>query len=317
MENGQIKNEDNAQSLLTQIVTEYYKDKKRSRFVRRIKRIILFLAIVAVIFMYGYQYMDEASSKFKPHVGLIDIKGEIIGSQISSSDVFMKSLSSAYDSKGLKALIFRIDSPGGSPVQADYMFNAVRYFKQKYPDIKTYAVCVDTCASAAYYVASAADEIYASPASVVGSIGVIYNGFGFVDTMNKLGISRRLMTSGDNKGFMDQFSPVNPAHEKDLKVMLDLIHDQFIKQVQLGRGSRLKTTPEIFSGLIWTGVQAKELGLIDGFASSGQLMRDTIKIESVVDYTEKHSMLEQFADKLGASILSNLPEALGMRSGLQ
>ena len=202
-------------------------------------------------------------------------------------------------------------------MQADYMFNSVRHFKKKYPDVKTYAVCVDSCTSAAYYIAAAADEIYANPSSLVGSIGVLYNGFGFVGAMEKLGISRRLKTSGSSKGFMDPFSPENLEQEKDLMVMLDLIHDRFIKQVKKGRGKRLKTNEELFSGLVWTGVQAKELGLIDGFASSGQLMRKVIKLDSVVDYTEKQSVLDRFASRVGSSMVAEIPEALGMRSGLK
>jgi protease IV len=312
-----LNDETNSQVLLTEIVHEYYKDQKRRRRWRLIRRTGIFILAVTLLGIFTYGRMEDTANKIKPHVGLIDINGEISGGQVGSSDVLMKSLTNAYTSKGLKALIFRIDSPGGSPVQADYMYNAVRHFRQKYPEVKTYAVCVDTCASAAYYVASAADEIYANQSSLVGSIGVVYNGFGFVDAMEKVGVSRRLKTSGRNKGFMDQFSPVNLEQEKDLMVMLDLIHDQFIKQVKVGRGDRLKTNNEVFSGLIWTGIQAKELGLIDGFASSGQLIRDTIKIESVVDYTEKHSVLDQFADKLGSSMVNQLPQAFGMKQGFK
>ena len=152
---------------------------------------------------------------------------------------------------------------------------------------------------------------------ISSSIGVVYNGFGFVGTMEKLGVSRRLKTSGNNKGFMDQFSPENPEQEKNLLVMLDLIHDRFIKQVKKGRGNRLKPNDKLFSGLIWTGSQAKELGLIDGFASSGQLMRDIIKVDTVVDYTEKHSFIERFAGRLGSSMVSQIPEALGIKQGFR
>ncbi len=310
--------ENNSQALLTKIVSEYFKEQKRKRRSRWFKRIVFFLIIAFLIGIASLDRMEDAANKIKPHVGLIDIKGEIMDTpQMSSSDIFMKSLTSAYENKGLKALILRIDSPGGSPVQADYMYNAVRYFKKKYPEVKTYAVCVDSCTSAAYYVASAADEVYANQASIVGSIGVVYNGFGFVGAMEKFGISRRLKTSGNNKGFMDPFSPENLEQEKDLMVMLDLIHDRFIKQVKKGRGNRLKSNDELFSGLVWTGTQAKELGLIDGFASSGQLMRDIIKVETAVDYTEKHSFIERFAGRLGSSMISQIPETLGMRQAFK
>lgn len=307
----------NSQTLLNQIVCEYFTDQKRKRRWKWVRRIVIFALILAVIGLYVYERYEDIAARAKPHVGLIDIKGEIADGQAGSADILMKGLTSAYENKGLKAVILRIDSPGGSPVQADYMYNSIRYFHQKHPDVKTYAVCVDTCASAAYYVASAADEIYASPSSLVGSIGVVFNGFGFVDAMQKLGVSRRLEIAGRNKGFMDQFSPINPEQEKNLLVMLDLIHQQFINQVKAGRGDRLKVDDDTFSGLIWTGVQAKERGLIDGFASSGQLMRDVIKIDQVVDYTEKHSVLEQVADKFGAAVVNQLPLALGMKQGLR
>ncbi len=313
-----INSENNSQALLTSIVAEYFKEQKRKRRWRWVKRIIILLIFVGLIGIASLDHMEDSANKNKPHVGLVDIKGEIMDNQqISSSDIFMKSLTTAYESKGLQALILRINSPGGSPVQADYMYTAVRYFKKKHPAVKVYAVCVDTCTSAAYYIASAADEIYANPASIVGSIGVVYNGFGFVAAMEKLGISRRLRTSGNNKGFMDQFSPENPEQAKDLGVMLDLIHKQFIKQVKKGRGDRLKADDKLFSGLIWTGTQAKELGLIDGFASSGQLMRNVIKVDTAVDYTEKHSFFERVAGRLGSSMVSQIPEALGMRQGFK
>ena len=310
--------ENNSQALLTNIISEYFKEQKSKRRWRLVRRIFFGIIAVVVIAIAYLGNMEDSANKNKPHVGIIDIKGEIMDNQqISSSDIFMKSLTSAYDSKGLQALILRINSPGGSPVQADYMYMAMRYFKKKYPDVKTYAVCVDSCTSAAYYIASAADEIYANPASIVGSIGVVYNGFGFVGTMEKLGITRRLRTAGSDKGFMDQFSPENPQQEQDLTVMLDLIHQQFIKQVKKGRGDRLKANDKLFSGIIWTGTQAKELGLIDGFASSGQLMRDVIKVDTAVDYTEKHSFLERVAGHLGSSMISQIPEALGMRQGFK
>lgn len=316
--NQQTLNEsNNSQDLLNQIIFEYFKEQSRKRRWRIIRRILIVCGLITLVGVVNYNRVGETAARLKPHVGLIDVKGEIISSQVSSADIFMKSLTNAYESKGLKALILRIDSPGGSPVQADYMYNTVRYFKLKHADVKIYAVCVDTCASAAYYVASAADEIYANPSSMVGSIGVLYNGFGFVDVMSKVGVSRRLKTSGSNKGFMDPFSPENPNQEKDLMMMLDIVHNQFIKQVKLGRGSRLKINDDTFSGLIWTGVQAKEMGLIDGFASSGQLLREVINLDSVVDYTEKQSVLEQFADRLGSSMIGQLPHALGMKQGLQ
>ncbi|MGV3740496.1 MAG: S49 family peptidase [Gammaproteobacteria bacterium] len=310
--------ENSAQNLLNQIVIEHYKEKKQLQNRRKWRRIFYVTVLVLGVFYFFYAHKSDIALRATPHVALIDIKGEIFDNMSASADNLSKSLQAAYEASGLEAVIYRIDSPGGSPVQADYMFNAIRYYHKKYPKVKSYAVCGDTCASAAYYVASAADEIYANPASLVGSIGVLYNGFGFVDAMQKIGVSRRLETAGSNKGFMDPFSPVDLQQEQNLKVMLDLIHQRFIEQVKLGRGKRLKPSDTIFSGLVWTGVQAKELGLIDGFASTGQLLRDVIKQDKVVDYTEKTNVLDQLAKNLGAEMMNQLSLVLGFkRPGIQ
>ena len=306
-----------SQVLLNQIVIEYMREQKRKRLWRWVKRVFVLLIIIVVIGIFLVIRAEDMSIRGKPHVGLIDLKGGIFDNQSASSDNFIKGLDKAYENEALKAVILRIDSPGGSPVQGDYMFNTIRYYQKKHPDIKVYAVCVDICASAAYYVAAAADEIYSNPASLVGSIGVLYNGFGFVDTMQKLGVSRRLQTAGSNKGFMDQFSPVDPAQEKILQTMLDLIHEQFIDKVKVGRGSRLHIDNDTFSGLFWTGIQAKERGLIDGFASSGQLAREIIKIDQVVDYTYEPSVMERVAKNIGTAMADQLPMAMGLKQGIQ
>ena len=306
-----------SQVLLNQIVIEYLREQKRKRVWRWVKRTLISLLILVVIYLVASSFAEDATLRSHPHIGLIDLKGTIFDNQSASADNFIKGLDKAYESKALKAIILRIDSPGGSPVQADYMYNVTRHYRQKHPDIKIYAVCVDICASAAYYVAAAADEIYANPSSLVGSIGVLYNGFGFVDTLQKLGVSRRLQTSGRNKGFMDQFSPVDPAQEKILQTMLDEIHQQFIDKVKEGRGTRLHIDDDTFSGLFWTGLQAKERGLIDGFASSGQLARDIIKIEEFVDYTYQPSVIERVAKNIGTAMADQLPMAMGMKQGIQ
>lgn len=183
--------------------------------------------------------------------------------------------------------------------------------------MKTYAVCVDICASAAYYVAAGADEIYANPSSMVGSIGVLYNGFGFVDAIQKLGITRRLQTAGTNKAFLDPFSPTTPEQQQLLQVMLNEVHQQFIAKVKEGRGSRLKIDNDTFSGLFWTGTQSKERGLIDGFASSGELLRDVIKREEVIDYTYKQSVFDRMTKNIGAAVANQLPAALGLKEGIR
>ncbi len=305
------------QALLHQIIIEHFQEKKRQRVWGVIKLVSVFaLLLVAVCLFFSLRH-QTTNARMTPHVGLLDVQGAIGSEQPGGAESFINGIGRAYKNKGLKALIIRIDSPGGSPVQADYIYQTIRYYRQKFPKIKTYAVCVDTCASAAYYIAAAADEIYANPSSLVGSIGVIYNGFGFVDAMQKLGVTRRLQTAGRSKGFLDQFSPVNPAQEQSLQVMLDVIHRNFIARVKEGRGARLKIDEDTFSGLIWTGVQAKERGLIDGFASSEQLLHETLKMKDMVDYTDKRSVFEQVAKRIGTTMVDQLPLALGLKQGVQ
>ncbi len=315
--NNSLPNENpDSQTVINQLVSEYLrqqKNKRRWRWVMRFLMLIIFLIVLYQVFS-----DDDTASRTKPHVGLIDLNGPISDSQSGgSAENLAKGLDSAYKSIGLKAIVLRIDSPGGSPVQADYMYNSINYYRKKYPEVKIYAVCVDVCASAAYYVAAAADEIYANPSSMVGSIGVIYNGFGFVDTLQKLGITRRLQTAGANKGFLDPFSPVNPEQAQMLQTMLNEIHGIFIERVKQGRGNRLKIDNQTFSGLFWMGQKAKERGLIDGFASSGQVAREIIKTEQMIDYTYKQSVLDRFAKNIGASIANQLPETMGFKGGFK
>ena len=306
---------DEAQVLLNKMVYNFLKQQRHQRIWRWIKR-SLYLIVFAWISYNLMSYKLESSKlSLKPHVGLIDIKGEISESAQSNSDAFGKSLANAYKNDMMKAVIIRINSPGGSPVQADYMYNIIRYYQKKHPKVKVHAVCVDTCASAAYYVASAADDIYANPSSLVGSIGVLFDGFGFNDAMKKLGVSRRLVTAGKNKGFLDPFSPQSPQQTAYLQNMLDQIHQQFINKVKEGRGTRLKINDDTFSGLAWTGLEAKNMGLVDGFASAGDLMRNTLKIDDAIDYTEKLSVVEQVSKNVGASFKWMLTELIQYNLG--
>jgi protease IV len=310
-------NSTNSQEVLNQLILDHLVERKRKRIWRWILRGFLLVIALWVFYNAASSHHADVTARLKPHVGIIDIKGEIADKQVSSAESFSEGLKAAYESKSMKALVFRINSPGGSPVQADYMYTAAKYYREKYPDIKTYAVCVDMCASAAYYIAVAADEIYAAPASMVGSIGVIYNGFGFVDTLHKVGASRRLQTAGAHKAFLDPFSPEKPDDAVYLQRMLDLVHQQFIDVVKAGRGARLKISADTFSGLFWTGTQAKTQGLIDGFGNSESLARDVIKIEEVVDYTAKENVMALLSKNLGAEVAHQLPAALGLKPGLQ
>lgn len=314
--NSNSNSNSDSQVLLNQIIIDYIKEQTRKRRWRWLMRGIYLLIVLFIAYQLFLGSHDETGSNTKPHVGLIDINGEIFDTKSANADDFAKGMESAYKNSGLKSLIIRINSPGGSPVQAEYMYNTIKYYQGKYPDIKIYSICVDLCASAAYYVAVATDDIYASPASMVGSIGVIYSGFGFVDAMNKIGVTRRLQTSGANKGFLDPFSPETQVQKQKLQTMLDIVHKQFINRVKEGRGTRLHIDDDTFSGLIWTGEQAYPLGLIDGFSSSGQLTRDVIKIDSIIDYTHKQNIFDRVTKNLGTAMADELPASLGMNSGI-
>lgn len=290
--------------LLQQIALEYLKENKRKRRWRVFFRLFFILIVVAMGYL-AFSESDEALQN-KPHVALIDIRGVMSDEGISKADNIAESLYMAYHDKGTKAIILRINSPGGSPVQADDIYREVMRYHTLYPKIKIYAVCTDICASAAYYAAAAANEIYANPASLIGSIGVVYESFGFTEIMKKIGVERRLHTAGQYKGFMDPFSPDNPKEGQLLQVMLDTIHQQFAERVKEGRGNRLKENPDLFSGLFWTGTQAKALGLIDGFGSAGSVARDIIHVEDIVDYTVTESYFDQFARQLGFGLGTQL-----------
>ena len=240
------------------------------------------------------------------HTALIDIKGVISDSTEASADNIIGSLRSAFDDKNTAGVILRINSPGGSPVQAGYVNDEIYRLKAKHPGIRVYAVITDMCASGGYYIASAADEIYADKASIVGSIGVIMNGFGFTGTMEKLGVERRLFTAGEDKGFLDPFSPLKPGEVQHVNNMLEDIHQQFINTVKKGRGDRLSNDPKLFSGLVWTGEEALNLGLIDSLGSSSYVARDIIKADKIVDYTHHEDYLDRFAKRFGATLFHML-----------
>ena len=244
------------------------------------------------------------------HTALIEVKGIISADSEASADNIVTGLRRAFKNDNAKAVILRINSPGGSPVQAGYINDEIVRLRAKYPDKKLYAVITDLCASGGYYIAAAADEIYADKASVVGSIGVVMNGFGFVDTMKKLGVERRLYTAGESKGFLDPFSPQKVEETLHVQGLLKQIHKQFIDTVKAGRGDKLKDEKKLFSGLVWTGEQAKELGLIDKFGSSSLVARDVVKAEKLVDYTLKPSYFEQLAERFGVAFAGKMFEAM-------
>lgn len=235
------------------------------------------------------------------HTALVELHGTIAADQ-TSADQIMSGLQAAFEDRNTKGVILRINSPGGSPVQAGQIYDDIKRLRAKYPNIPLYAVVDDICASGAYYVAAAADKIYVDKASLVGSIGVLMDGFGFTGTMQKLGVERRLLTAGENKGFLDPFSPENPQQVAYAKTMLEEIHQQFIKAVRDGRGSRLKEAPDMFSGLVWSGQKSIELGLTDALGSTDYVARDVIKAKNIVDFTPQEGFADRFAKRFGVAM---------------
>ncbi len=215
-------------------------------------------------------------------------------------------LQSAFSDKGTAGIIMRINSPGGSPVQSGIVYDEIRRLRAKHPEIPLYVVVEDICASGGYYIAAAADKIFVDKASIVGSIGVLMDGFGFTGIMDKAGVERRLLTAGSNKGFLDPFSPQDQKQKEHAQVLLGEIHKQFIEVVRKGRGNRLKESPEMFSGLMWTGSQSIAMGLADDYATVESVARDLIKAEVVLDYSVKENIAERFAKRFGAQIGQSL-----------
>lgn len=250
------------------------------------------------------------------HTALIDLGGVISADSNANADNLNASLQEAFKDKNTAGIILRINSPGGSPVQAGLVNDEIRRQRTLHPEIPLYVVVEDMCASGGYYIAAAADKIYVNKASIVGSIGVLMDGFGFTGAMEKLGVERRLMTAGENKGFMDPFSPRNPKHDAFTKAMLGEIHQQFIDVVKQGRGKRLKETPEMFSGLFWSGDTAIKMGLADEIGTVDSVARDVIKVENIVDFTTREGFADRIAKKLGAGVASGFPGFGAQASGV-
>jgi protease-4 len=239
---------------------------------------------------------------------MVELNGLIAPGTDASAEKVSASLQAAFKDKNTKGVIVRINSPGGSPVQAQIIYDEMRRLRKKYPEIPLYAVVEDICASGGYFVAAGADRIYVGKASIVGSIGVLMNGFGFTGLMDKLGVERRLITAGENKGMLDPFSPLEEKDKQYISGLMKDIHEQFIGVVREGRGTRLKETPDMFSGLFWTGQKSVELGLADGFGSLDSVARDVIKAEDIVDYTQKEGIAEKVAKRFGASMASSFAD---------
>ncbi len=273
------------------------------------KLLTFFYLFLLIGIMAGGLSTDMKPSSDK-YTGLVDLKGLIADGEEANADFLVSGLRAAFEAPGTQAVILRINSPGGSPVQSGYVYDEIKRLRGLYPDKPLYAVISDIGASGAYYIAAAADQIYADKASLVGSIGVVASGFGFVDTLEKLGIERRLYTAGDNKGFLDPFSEEKPKEVEFWKGVLTSTHQQFISKVMEGRGDRLKVTDQTFSGLIWNGEQALEMGLIDGLGSSGMVAREIVGAEEIVDFTPKPDPFERLSKTLGLAAASAMTKVL-------
>lgn len=270
----------------------------------------LTFAYLLVLMLMALGIFSDSKKTFDTHTALIDISGVIEAGGEVNADAVMNSLHDAYDSKGTKGIILRINSPGGSPVQSGIINDEIKRQKKLHPDIPVYAVVEDICASGGYYIAAAADKIYVDKASIVGSIGVLMDGYGFTETMKKVGVERRLMTAGENKAMLDPFSPVNPKHQELAQTMLNEVHEQFKTVVREGRGARLKETPEVFSGLFWSGEQSIKLGLADALGSTDYVAREIIKQEEIVDFTYQEDFASRIAKRIGASVSATLGEVV-------
>jgi len=307
-----VKNPNWEREILEKLAFSQLKEQRRARywgiFFKLLTFAYLFL-LLALVFKPDWKPgADEDSDKDGKHTALVELTGMIASDSDANADAIIKALRSAFENEDSVGVIMRINSPGGSPVQSGYIYDEMQRLRKQYPDKPLHAVITDLCASGGYYVAAAAQNIYADKASLVGSIGVIMNGFGFVETLQKLGIERRLVTAGEHKGFLDPFSPQNPAEISHIKGVLQQIHQQFITAVKTGRQTRLKDDPSLFSGLVWSGEAAMKLGLIDDLASSSSVAEHVMGAKKIVTYTAKKDYMGLLMKRLGVSVADTLLE---------
>jgi protease-4 len=310
-----VSSDEKTWKLLEKAVLAGVVEQRRARRWGIFFKSLAFLYVFGALFLFSPWASLEKTAALKPHTALIEVRGVIADEERASADNIVGSLRAAFKDKNTRAVVMRINSPGGSPVQSGYIYDEIRRLRAEHPDVKLYAVITDLGASGAYYIASAADEIYADKASLVGSIGVTASGFGFVDVMDKVGVERRVYTAGEHKTFLDPFMPQKDDETRFWGTVLETTHKQFITSVKQGRGERLKDKehPELFSGLVWSGEQALELGLIDGLGSASYVAREVVGEENLVDFTEKESPIDRFAKKFGVGVAEQLSLWMGLR----
>jgi protease-4 len=293
---------------MANFTTELLRERRADRRWRVFFRLAWLLVFVLIVWSL-FASRGHGGTTSGPHTALVEVRGEIAADTEASAENLVAGLKSAFEDPESQAVVLRINSPGGSPVQAGIVNDEIKRLKAKHKK-PVYAVVEEMCASGAYYIAVAADEIYVDKASLVGSIGVLMDGFGFAGTMEKLGIERRLLTAGENKGMLDPFSPQNEKHKAYAQAMIDQIHQQFIKVVKDGRGKRLNENANTFSGLFWNGEEAVRQGLADKFGNLDYVAREVVKAEEVIDYTPKENVAERLAKRFGASIGEGAVRAL-------
>jgi protease-4 len=282
----------------------------------------IWLVIIALIFAWLLGWFPSKPDKLdkKPvkgnYTASVSMVGEIAshgGEGVVLADQVITSLRNAFEDTHAKGIILRVNSPGGSPVASGRIYDEIQALRKHYPKKPIYTVVDDLCASGCYYVAAATDKVFVNRASMVGSIGVLMNGFGFTGSMEKLGIERRLITAGKNKGFLDPFSPLNQEEKAFTQTLLEDIHQQFIHAVKVGRGNRLRETEETFTGLIWNGSAAIKMGLVDGQGTSDYVAKELIKEPEIVDFTHKRTLSEVLAEQIGASAGASLKALFAMK----
>ncbi|HEX6321884.1 MAG TPA: signal peptide peptidase SppA [Burkholderiales bacterium] len=293
---------------MTKLATAALKEQRRARLWGIFFKLLTFAYLTFLLVMFVDWEGRAEMSGGKKHTAMVELNGTIAPGSDASAERVTAALQAAFKDKNTQGVVLRINSPGGSPVQSQTIYDEMRRLRKKYPEIPLYAVVEDICASGGYFVAAGADRIYVGKASIVGSIGVLMNGFGFTGLMEKLGVERRLITAGENKAMLDPFSPLDEKEKQHVQALMKDVHEQFIGVVREGRGKRLKETPEIFSGLIWTGQKSVELGLADGIGSLESVARDVVKAEDIVDYTQKENIAEKFARRFGASAANAVME---------
>lgn len=308
---GAGRDEQWTRQLVERLAVDSLVERRRARRWSIFFRLVwLTLAVIGGLAVLGTAASGRSGAA-SPHAAVIDLRGTIEEGGTNSAERINDALLDAFEATNVRGVILRINSPGGSPVQAGQIYDEIRRLRQEHPGTPLYAVVEEVCASGGYYVAAAADRIYADKASLVGSIGVLIDGFGFTGAMERLGIERRLLVAGANKGFLDPFSPQDETGRLHAQAMLDTIHRQFITAVREGRGERLRDRPELFTGLVWTGTRAIELGLADGLGTVRSVAREQIGVSALVDYTPRESVAERLARQVGARLATAFDTALG------